>query len=202
MKKFEKKSLFIILSATLLCVMLIGMYFLRGHTLADTIKFKKEYEAYNDKIVNNNKYIPVQVKSSDRITYVAEDELLEKMNNETAVFYFGFPTCPWCRNMIEPLLKTTKENNVTLYYFNPSELRTGNSDTYQKLMKKLKNYLSKNEDGKEMLYVPDVYFIKDGKIVANHLGTVNSQKDPFIALTEKEEKELIEIYNQSIAKMK
>lgn len=202
MKKIEKRSLFIILMVALFCVALVGIYFSTGHVLHDTMKFKKEYESYNNQEVNGKKYVPVQINNNDQITYLAEEELLKKMNQETAVFYFGFPTCPWCRNMIEPLLETTKKHNVTLYYFNPSELRASNSDTYQKLIKKLKNYLSKNEEGKETLYVPDVYFIKDGKIVGNHLGTVDSQKDPYVSLTESERKELVDIYNQHIKKMK
>lgn len=202
MKKIEKKSLFIILAAALFCVALVGIYFSTGHVLHDTMKFKKEYESYNDQDANGKKYVSVHIDDSDQITYLTEKELLKKIDQETAVFYFGFPTCPWCRNVIEPLLETTKKQNVTLYYFNPSELRASNSDTYQKLIKKLKNYLTKNEDGKETLYVPDVYFIKDGDIVGNHLGTVDSQKDPYVPLTKSERNELIDIYNQNIKKMK
>ena len=52
------------------------------------------------------------------------------------------------------------------------------------------NYLLENDNGEKTLYVPDVYFVKDGKIIGNHLSTVDSQTDPYTPLTEGQIKEL------------
>ena len=70
------------------------------------------------------------------------------------------------------------------------------------LKKILNEYLSEDENGQKVLYVPDVYFIKDGKIVGHHLGTVDSQADPTISLTEEEKNELLDIFNELFEKIR
>ena len=55
-----------------------------------------------------------------------------------------------------------------------------------------------DNDGNKRLYVPDVYFIKDGKIVYHHLGSVDSYKDAFKGMNNKQLKELKNIYQEGI----
>ena len=48
-----------------------------------------------------------------------------------------------------------------------------------------------------------VYFnaYKDGNIVGHHLGSAPSQTNPYVALTENQKQELINIYEELISKM-
>ena len=171
----------ILLGAILVGIMTFGIY---QYLKSDGEKFKAEYEALNNENVNIN------ISKNNPIKYVTLDEVFDIIQNKTGVIYFGFPGCPWCRNMIPVLFEAAKNNNIdTIYYFNPRNVKKSDNDEYNKLKEILNEYLSEDENGQKVLYVPDVYFIKDGKIVGHHLGTVDSQADPTISLTEEEKNE-------------
>ena len=184
----------ILLGAILVGIMTFGIY---QYLKSDGEKFKAEYEALNNENVNIN------ISKNNPIKYVTLDEVFDIIQNKTGVIYFGFPGCPWCRNMIPVLFEAAKNNNIdTIYYFNPRNVKKSDNDEYNKLKKILNEYLSEDENGQKVLYVPDVYFIKDGKIVGHHLGTVDSQADPTISLTEEEKNELLDIFNELFEKIR
>lgn len=184
----------ILLGAILVGVMTFGIY---QYLKSDDEKFKAEYEALNNENVNIN------ISKNNPIKYVTLDEVFDIIQNKTGVIYFGFPGCPWCRNMIPVLFEAAKNNNIdTIYYFNPRNVKKSDNDEYNKLKEILNEYLSEDENGQKVLYVPDVYFIKDGKIVGHHLGTVDSQEDPTISLTEEEKNELLDIFNELFEKIR
>ena len=184
----------ILLGAILVGIMTFGIY---QYLKSDGEKFKAEYEALNNEIVN------VNISKNNPIKYVTLDEVFDIIQNKTGVIYFGFPGCPWCRNMIPVLFEVAKNNNIdTIYYFNPRNVKKSDNDEYNKLKEILNEYLSEDENGQKVLYVPDVYFIKDGKIVGHHLGTVDSQEDPTISLTEEEKNELLDIFNELFEKIR
>lgn len=184
----------ILLGAILVGVMTFGIY---QYLKSDGEKFKAEYEALNNENVNIN------ISKNNPIKYVTLDEVFDIIQNKTGVIYFGFPGCHWCRNMIPVLFEVAKNNNIdTIYYFNPRNVKKSDNDEYNKLKEILNEYLSEDENGQKVLYVPDVYFIKDGKIVGHHLGTVDSQEDPTISLTEEEKNELLDIFNELFEKIR
>lgn len=184
----------ILLGAILVGVMAFGIY---QYLKSDGEKFKAEYEALNNENVNIN------ISKNNPIKYVTLDEVFDIIQNKTGVIYFGFPGCPWCRNMIPVLFEAAKNNNIdTIYYFNPRNVKKSDNDEYNKLKEILNEYLSEDENGQKVLYVPDVYFIKDGKIVGHHLGTVDSQEEPTISLTEEEKNELLDIFNELFEKIR
>lgn len=184
----------ILLGAILVGIMTFGIY---QYLKSDGEKFKAEYEALNNENVNIN------ISKNNPIKYVTLDEVFDIIQNKTGVIYFGFPGCPWCRNMIPVLFEAAKNNNIdTIYYFNPRNVKKSDNDEYNKLKEILNEYLSEDENGQKVLYVPDVYFIKDGKIVGQHLGTVDSQEDPTISLTEEEKNELLDIFNELFEKIR
>lgn len=184
----------ILLGAILVGIMTFGIY---QYLKSDGEKFKAEYEALNNENVNIN------ISKNNPIKYVTLDEVFDIIQNKTGVIYFGFPGCPWCRNMIPVLFEAAKNNNIdTIYYFNPRNVKKSDNDEYNKLKEILNEYLFEDENGQKVLYVPDVYFIKDGKIVGHHLGTVDSQEDPTISLTEEEKNELLDIFNELFEKIR
>lgn len=188
----KKKKVLIIVDVALVLILLVCMIF--GLILffrTDAEKFKSEYEKYNDSSVK------MEISKDNPIKYVEMNEVFDILENKTGVIYFGFPGCPWCRNMLPVLFEVARENNVdTIYYFNPKEIRTDTNNDYNKLKGILNEYLEINDEGEKVLYVPDVYFVKDGKIMGHHLSTVESQKDPSIELTIEQRNELKDVFNE------
>lgn len=188
------KKILSILSCLVLLVVITGC---GSNNNDDALKFKSEYEALNSSSVK------MDISENNPIKYASFDEIVEVLTKGTGVVYFGFPGCPWCRNVIPVLFDVAKENNVdTIYYFNPREIRSNGDEAYQKLTTILNDYLEESDEGVKTLYVPDVYFVKDGKIMGNHLSTVSSQTDPYTALTEEQTLELKNIYQELFNKIK
>lgn len=170
---------------------------------ADSIKFKTEYEMLNSSSDTGNANVEVSIPEANPIVYSSLTEVIEILEEGTGIIYFGFPTCPWCRNAVPVLLDSAMENKIEkIYYLNPKEYRGTDNPDYNRLLEILDPYLDKNEDGVKTLYVPDVYFVKDGKIVGNNLGTLDSQKDANVPLTKEQRKELYTIYNDFINHLK
>ena len=83
----------------------------------------------------------------------------------------------------------------------------GYTDLLNALDTILDDYVISDEDGNEVktgekrIYVPLVVFVRDGEIVDYHADTVSSQTDPYVALTNEEKNELINIYKEKINKI-
>ena len=163
--------------------------------VTDVEKFKKEYESHNNGI-------EVVVNSDDLIKYGTSKDILSILENGTGIIYFGMPTCPWCRNIVPILLNISKQYGMYINYLNPGELNSDQISDYVKIKEILNPYLEYNDEGVKTLYLPDVYFVKDGKIVGHHLGSASSQSDPYAKLTEEQTNELINIYINYIEQLK
>ena len=55
-----------------------------------------------------------------------------------------------------------------------------------------------NDDSIKRLYFPTVVYVKEGKILSSTIGTVDSQKDPYISLTSDQYNELKQKYMDGI----
>lgn len=181
----------------------------------DALTFKAEYEEYNGQTNSNDKnYLEVNLPDENSFIYASYEEVMTLLEKGTGVIYFGFPTCPWCRNIVELLEETAKEDRVdTIYYFNAREYRdnkrlteqgeietvTEAKEGYAELLAALGDYASTYEglgdESIKRLYFPTVVFVKNGEIIAFHEGTVDSQEDPYIAMSEEQRKELKKIYH-------
>src|SRR5690606_27318750 len=81
----------------------------------DVQHFKKELEDLNEK---ND--IVVSVPDSSRIVIADEDDILQLQNG---IVLFGWPSCPWFRNAVGPLLEFSAEEKATIYYLNIKDIR-------------------------------------------------------------------------------
>lgn len=187
----------------------------------DAKKFKNEYEYLNAKInPNNNKeYMKMSIDEENPMVYATYDEIKELIKKGTAVIYFGFPECPWCRNTVPVLIDAAKEMGIEkIYYYNAVSIRdkkslddNGNivvedegTKEYKELVELLYNYLpvynGLNDDSIKRLYLPTVLFVKDGEIMGLHTSTVESQEDPYVELTKEQYNELKNIFSDYINK--
>jgi len=180
----------------------------------DALKFKEEYENYNGKANSNNiNYLNIEINEENPIVYSNYDEIIDIIKNETAVIYFGFPECPWCRNAVPVLLDAAKELSINkIYYYNALEIRdqkhldeNGNivvdkegTEEYKKLVELLYNnlpvYDGLNDESIKRMYFPTVLFVKEGKVIGLHTATLESQKNPSVKLDDNQYQELKQIY--------
>ena len=227
MEKSNKIYLGIILACTILviglCVYAIATH--KEEKLTDAVKFKEEYEKLNE-VVNENsekQYMEISIDEENPIVYKTGQEIIDIMKNEDAIIYFGFASCPWCRNAVPVLLEAAKELKVDKIYYvdildirdtykfsgsiEPEQTKKG-TDAYYEILKILDKKLDKfyvtdeagnmYDTGVKRLYAPTVVAMKDGKPTELHVATVESQKDPKVALTDKQKEELKEIYKELI----
>ena len=186
--------------------------------IADNIKFKKEYENLNGKTNDNKKEYPeVEISEDNIIQYTNYEEINDIIDNKkSAVVYFGFAKCPWCRNAVPVLLQaaSTTALDKILYldiYEDRNILKNENgqiitekegtkeyNELVEKLKEKLDVYEGLNNDSIKRIYAPTVMFIKDGEVLSIHTSTVESQIDPYITLNKEQRKELFEIYQKGI----
>lgn len=215
MKKYI--CLFIIM---IISIMIVGCLGEEANRNSNAQKFKEEYESLNNKTAyGTKKYLTLEISKKNPIKYSTADEIIKLLENKSGVIYFGYPECPWCRSAVPSLLSAAKESGIeTIYYMNLKEARDvkiidndgkiiekkAGSDDYKKLLKALDKYLddyviediqgNKINTNTKRIYVPLVMFIKDGTVVGIHVDTVESQKDPFQGLDEKQTEELTLIY--------
>ncbi len=190
-------------------------------------QFKLEYEALNNQKTSSGKNYPVvEIDDDNKMFYATINDLEDVFENKkSAVIYFGYPECPWCRNAVPNLIKASKKTALDkIYYVNVHDMRStyiyqdnqliktkeGTKEYYQILKwldPILEKYvitdtdLNKHEVGEKRLYVPIVVFIKDGTIIGYHLDTLESQIDPYIPLNDDEKKELQNKYETLIHKV-
>jgi len=191
----------------------------------DALKFKEEYETYNEKETSNGQIYPtVNVDEDNIIKYLSLKEMNEFLEDKkTGVVYLGYSSCPWCRTVVPVLLDAADSTTLEkIYYVDMKDKRdikeideTGEiittkeaSQEYYDLLEKLDNilldYTLTDKDGNEKhagekrIYVPLVLFVKDGEIINYHIDTVSSQTNPYEPLTEDQQIELYNVYSNAI----
>ena len=99
---------------------------------------------------------------------VTSTQVINLLKNGTGIVFLGFSSCPWCQAYAPILNSVAKDHNyANIYYYDIKEIRANNTSEYLAIVKLLKNYLSSDDGGNPRVFVPNVTFVKDGKIVAN-----------------------------------
>lgn len=167
-------------------------------------RFKEELESLN----KSNKVV-VHIPDSARIVYATEADILKL---ENGIVLFGWPSCPWLRNAIEPLLEFAEEEKATIYYLNIHDIRDlkekdkngkvvttkAGSAGYKAILTKfhdiLNPYNALGIDSIKRISSPTVLFIEKGKGVHKVVSTVVAQTDPKIKLDSTQRQELKQRY--------
>ena len=208
MEKHNKVTVSILIVATLIVVSLCA-YSVKKHPeieTSDAIKFKEEYESLNGVVdeITNEVYSNVIISSDNPIIYKSDEEILDLLNSETAIVYFGYASCNECREVLKSLLDIAKDYpDKKVYYVDIKDIRDtfilndGNveqtkegTNAYQEILKKLKEYLYEyyieDEDGEKYdtkttrLNAPTIVAIKEGKIksfydlASNDIDNINN----------------------------
>lgn len=132
------------------------------------VKISKNNIKDNERFANEY----TEVGKNNVFIYKNADEIIKILENGTGLIYFGFPDGPWCQAYVPILNEVAKEQNAKeIYYLNIQKIRNKNTSDYQRIVKIIKSYLSKDDEGNKRIFVPDVYAIRDGKIIGHNNET-------------------------------
>lgn len=151
----DKKIKYIVLGVLLLLIASLVVYFvfIKKDNNTDNIKFSKEYTS---------------VSKDNVFVYRSKDEIINILEHGTVIVYLGYPECPWCMAYVPLLNEISKNEGIEkIYYYNIREDRKNNTEFYQKVVSILNDYLNYDEEGKKRIFVPNVTFVKEGKIIFN-----------------------------------
>ena len=124
---------------------------------SDSVKFSKEYPSVGEKNV---------------FVYRNLDEIIRIMEKGTGVVFLGFKECSWCQAYVKYLNEAALEVGIDkIYYYNIRTDRLNNTDGYKRIVSILKDNLQNDEEGNPCVYVPNVSFHAEGKIVGNDYET-------------------------------
>lgn len=153
----NKKSKFIfIIPLVIILIGLVYFIFIRNNKESDSYKFSKEYSISEDNV----------------FVYKSKEDILKIMKNGTGVVYLGFPECPWCKEYVIYLNEVAKENKLDkIYYYNILNDRKDNTDFYKEVVSLLSGNLQYDDEGNERIYVPNVSFHVNGKVIGNDYET-------------------------------
>ena len=151
----DKKIKYIVLGVLLLLIASLVVYFvfIKKDNNTDNIKFSKEYTS---------------VSKDNIFVYRSKDEIINILEHGIGIVYLGYPECPWCMAYVPLLNEIAKNEGIEkIYYYNIREDRKNNTEFYQKVVSILNDYLNYDEEGKKRIFVPNVTFVKEGKIIFN-----------------------------------
>lgn len=115
---------------------------------------------------------------------------------KSAVVYLGYVGCPWCEEAVPVMDEVAKAKGLTICYaptYTDGEY-TITDEIEEQLFSYLNDYLEEDDEGEKRMYVPFVFVIRNGEVVAAHEGTVESHDAHERQMTDSEKIELTNIY--------
>ena len=106
--------------------------------------------------------------------------------NKTVIIYIGYENCPWCRELCPVLNEFLTEYEFKAYYYDIESGDNGSSENLTVIETAVKDLLQTDEEGKPILYAPSIVYLREGKPVEIHEGTVNSHNARERKMTERE----------------
>ena len=134
---------------------------------------------------------------------------IHKLIEEKSTFalFISFADCPWCNAIIKYFAEVCAEQHHAFGHDilvacldtrkNPAWQSNLDIDDYDLFVEDFNDYLEYDSDNIKHLYVPHVFFIKDGAVVYEHQGAIPAMgSDPNMVLSEAQEEELRNIYRE------
>lgn len=152
-----KKRVFVICLLLLVFIGIILFFVLRDDSTLDNVRFANEYSSVGE----NNVFV-----------YKDINDIIKIMEHGTGVVYLGFPECPWCQAYVKYLNEVAIDVGIDkIYYYNILADRTNNTDNYKKIVSILGDNLQYDMEGNYRIYVPNVSFHVNGKVIGNDYET-------------------------------
>lgn len=139
----------IVVFVILLCIFVTGCSVKKVDELTDAEKFANEYN-----VSENNPFV-----------YSSIDDIIHIFTSGTGVIFIASSDEEGSLKAASVLTDAAKSININrIYYYNPKKLKESSPKKYKKLLKIINNYFE-DDDYKKSLKLPNIYFVKDGKIV-------------------------------------
>lgn len=137
-----------------------------------------------------------EITMDDAIAYFTE--------KKSGVLYFGFDTCPWCKEASPILKEVANDLNVDVAYCKTRDddhnlLYT--DEQKETFTQYIGEYMSENDEGVLTLYVPLVLVVKDGVVVDGHESTIDGHDAQEREMTDDEKAQLKEIYETLLGEL-
>ena len=114
-----------------------------------------------------------QLKSGEVFYYGKKEDLQDYISHGTGILFLGFPECPWCQAYLPVLEEILKENEMECMYYNIYTEKKEDRDYYDAVASLLmsqndtsEDIIQYDSDGKQVIYMPLVLFIQEGRIIA------------------------------------
>lgn len=162
----KKRNIIITVILVLVLVIIGTLLLLNGNN-------KKEETKDNNNIDHENFAKEYKEVTKDNVfVYKNVDEIIKIMNHGTGVVYLGYPECPWCQEYVKYLNETAKEVGIEkIYYCNTKKVKEESMEKYHELISILDGHLQYTDEGDQWIYVPNVSFHINGKIIGNDYET-------------------------------
>ncbi len=108
--------------------------------------------------------------TSETIVYESKniDEIINIVTSKYGIVFMCTPDTKWCKKYAEILNDVAVEKDIDkIYYLNVKNERSLNTNKYQKLVNALSDILYTDDTGNKRIYMPEVLFVRDGRIVAH-----------------------------------
>lgn len=121
---------------------------------ADEKKFKKDYESLNNTANSNGtKNKSIKILEDNNVKYISLAEAAKILDEGSGIIYFGFASCPWCRNAVPELLTAMSNTGLdTIYYVNVREDNDAEKDIRDAWELNTRNKPFKKKDADEAYY--------------------------------------------------
>jgi hypothetical protein len=111
------------------------------------------------------------VEKDNVFKYKNIEDVIKIVQSGSGVIFLCSPESDLCQQYAESLDKASKEANLNeIVYCNIKSDRSSNNVKYQKLVSLLNDYLSTDDLNNKTIYMPEVLFIYNGKVI-NHDNT-------------------------------
>lgn len=122
---------------------------------------------------------------------------------ESFVLLCAYADCPWCEALIGPLAQAARDAGWTVALLDtrkdPSWQSNLDIDGYDEFVARFGDWLEADDNGTPHLYVPDLYFVRNGQVVARHDGVLEGYDDPDVPMTDDQRTELLQKLSDEFA---
>jgi len=192
----KKKIIIIITILVIILLGILGYIYIHNQLNTDAIKFKKEYESLN------STNTAINISKDNPFIYKEASDIIDMINNkETFIVYFGYNSDELTRSILPVLIKAASDlkidqiyyvdikdirNEITINEDNTYETTKTGTDSYNKLLEILNDYLSDyeltNSKGKiikvgKRIYTPSVISVVDGIPKGLTTGATDNKTD-------------------------
>lgn len=140
-------------------------------------KFTEEKQTIKIEYKNINSEYTL-VEKDNIFKYKNIDDVIKTIQSGSGVIFLCSPESDTCQQYAESLDKASKETNLDqIIYCNIKSDRNANSIKYQKLVSLLNDYLSVDDLNNKIIYMPEVLFINNGKIIEHDNANITNDEN-------------------------